>query len=588
MNLADLQILTLDCQTTGANPDKGHLLEIGWVKTSAEAAVQLHTLNPQSYFVRLPPDIDIPLAVERVTGLSKKSLEKTLPASVIWKKISAAAGEIRTAADLQRCPTVIHYARFEKPFLKQLHAESNSKGDFPLRIVCSHEIALRLLPGLPRKGLRAVAGFFGHSVPKLRRAAGHAAATAVIWQHLVQQLITEHGVRNLEQLIEWLKRTPVQGGTQRVYPMKPEVRRNLPDTPGVYRMRRSNGDLLYIGKATSLKQRVNSYFHRKGIRAEHTLEMISQAADLDVTPTGSALEAAVLESDEIKRFAPPYNVALQKGERKLVFGSRDLQRWTAQSGSTHCIGPLPAGNLPAAITAFGIWMADCRSETGGTIQAIGNTILGLPDACAAPTDCLVEGLGFFRDNHQLWLKPSSPLRSLLGLGGKLWRQRLAALEKARSEPREEEIEEASADDIPGSEEGPTWTPEAVARGIERFAMHSALMIRRARWLCLLSESTLAWDMRDSSGRARNVLLLKNGDVFRLEQLPISVETPAPPGHAIRMPQRQKNFDVTTYERLRVATTELRRLLTEGRNLEIRLKPTATLSRKQLATLLPWV
>jgi hypothetical protein len=38
MNLADLEILALDCQATGANPQKGHLLEIGWIQTCAAAA----------------------------------------------------------------------------------------------------------------------------------------------------------------------------------------------------------------------------------------------------------------------------------------------------------------------------------------------------------------------------------------------------------------------------------------------------------------------------------------------------------------------------------------------------------------------
>jgi hypothetical protein len=104
-------------------------------------------------------------------------------------------------------------------------------------------------------------------------------------------------IQNLNELTDWMGRTPPQSRTGRDYPMKPEIRLRLPEKPGIYRMLRSNKDLLYIGKATSLKQRVNSYFRQKGAQAEHTLEMLSQAADLNVTLTGSALEAAVLESD---------------------------------------------------------------------------------------------------------------------------------------------------------------------------------------------------------------------------------------------------------------------------------------------------
>ena len=584
MNLANLQVLALDCQATGASPTKGDLLEIGWLKTRAKDAVPSQALHSEAYLVGLPSDVDISPAVQRVTGLSKASLEGARQAAVIWKQMAAAAREIAHFDRLRRCPTIIHYARFEAPFLRQLHSESNPKGRFPLRIICSHEIARRLLPGLPRKGLRAVAGYFGHSVPPLRRAAEHAFATAVIWQHLVRQLHAEHGIGHLDQLLEWLKCTPAQVRTKRVFPMDPEARRNLPDMPGIYRMRRSNGDLLYIGKATSLKQRVSSYFHQKTLKAEHTLEMISQATDLDVTLTGSALEAAVLESDEIKRFAPPYNVALQKGKRRLVFCSRDLHQIAAIPDSAHCIGPLPEGNLTAAMKAFGSWYAKNQASTGDELLDIGTAVLGVPEAYAPPSDCLAAGLDLFRTNHLSQYQKQPPLRVLTALGVTLWRERLAALQQSRLQPLEEETAEQ---DLETTEE-PIWSPEAVARTAAHAIMHSALLIRRARWLCLLSESTLTWEKRGIAGSRVNVLLFENGERSRQQQLCVDEKPPAPSGYKKRLSERQKTFDVTTYERLRVVTTELRRLITAGRQTEVWLKPTAKLNRRHLANLLPWV
>ena len=68
--LTNLQILTLDCQATGANPDKGHLLEIGWIPTRASAADNPAMTGLQAYLVRLPADAAIPRAVERITGIS--------------------------------------------------------------------------------------------------------------------------------------------------------------------------------------------------------------------------------------------------------------------------------------------------------------------------------------------------------------------------------------------------------------------------------------------------------------------------------------------------------------------------------------
>jgi hypothetical protein len=119
-------------------------------------------------------------------------------------------------------------------------------------------------------------------------------------------------------------------------------------------------------------------------------------------------------------------------------------------------------------------------------------------------------------------------------------------------------------------------------------MRSGLLIRRARWLCLLSESSLAWEARDADDHRKIVLRLENGAVARRLELPRREEVPLPAGYARRMTDRQKIFDLTTYERLRVITTELRRLVAGGRHIEIRLRPNATLSRRQLARILPWV
>jgi DNA polymerase-3 subunit epsilon len=586
--LNEIEVLALDCQATGANPQKGHLLEIGWTHTSAAAAFKSERLRARSFLVALPEAVEIPAAVQRITGITKTDADKALSATAIWQKLIQAAHRIAAANQMDICPTIIHYARFEKPFLKQLQANAHDSKAFPLKIVCTHEIAKRLLPGLPRRGLRAVAGYYGHAVSQQRRSADHALGTAVIWQNFVRQLQAQHGICDLDQLTDWLKITIPESRIRRVYPMQKALRLNLPDTPGIYRMLRANGDLLYIGKATSLKQRVNSYFRQKGSQAEHTLEMLSQAAKLDVTQTGSALEAAVLESDEIKRHGPPYNVALRKGQRKLTFCSLDLLSCAAKPDKIHCIGPLPDGNTTAAITAFGSWYKNSRSIAEDDFLNAGYGLLGVPQAYAPEPECLAEGLALFRRHHLLRLKQTSPLRFLTGLGHDLWYERLKALKSAQTEEGEETEEESPVDQSLESGEAPRWTPEAVARGIEKFAMRSALLIRRSRWLCLLSESSLAWEARNAESRSKIALLLKNGAVDQREQLPLEQKTPATAGYAKRMAKRQEIFDLTTYERLRVLTTELRRLIAEGRRIEIRLNPNAILGRNQLAKILPWV
>ena len=165
--------------------------------------------------------------------------------------------------------------------------------------------------------------------------------------------------------------------------MNPEIHLRLPDKPGIYRMRRAkNSDPLYIGKAKSLKQRVNSYFRQKAPHAEHTLEMLTQARELDFTLTGSALEAAILESDEIKRRSPPYNIALRRQQRGLAFCTKDLCRYCVDADRKFHVGPLPGGRFVKALTAFGLWMSEgLKVDTEDQIYTV-NSFLDLPDEYA--------------------------------------------------------------------------------------------------------------------------------------------------------------------------------------------------------------
>ncbi len=83
----------------------------------------------------------------------------------------------------------------------------------------------------------------------------------------------------------------------------------FPDTPGVYVWRDEAGKILYIGKATSLRDRVRSYFSSDVIktRGPHIVDMVFKASTVTYQETMNALEALILEANLIKKYKPYYN-----------------------------------------------------------------------------------------------------------------------------------------------------------------------------------------------------------------------------------------------------------------------------------------
>lgn len=90
-------------------------------------------------------------------------------------------------------------------------------------------------------------------------------------------------------------------------PSSVRVKNNeLPDVPGVYLMKDAGGNVIYVGKATSLKRRVSSYFQRP--HEARIQEMVSKIRAIDYITKPTAIEALILEANLIKYYFPPYNV----------------------------------------------------------------------------------------------------------------------------------------------------------------------------------------------------------------------------------------------------------------------------------------
>jgi DNA polymerase-3 subunit epsilon len=547
-SLSQLEVLIVDCQATAAAPN-GHLLEIGWARAGA-TATDIH-----ARLIALPADERIPPAVSHLTGISDRMAHSGVDAHIAWRELSGQAASLAR----QPAPTVIHFARFEQPFLRAL-----AGGMPPLDIVCTHDIARRLLPDLPRRGVRALTGYFGRAVGARRRSADHVEATAFVWRELVGML-DEEGISTWSALQEWLaaKHDPRKRG-RREWPMPRDVRLSLPDAPGVYRMLRTSGDVLYIGKAASLRQRVNSYFWKQTGVHERTLEMLSQARNISFDVTPSALEAALVEPDEIKQHRPPYNVALTLENRALWFAPPNLTARSAHPSSQYPLGPFPSagmlddfGALAAAESrALGSsrWRPDPVTFEAGyaRLRAAHAELAGLK-AC---TTTARQDVG----THE----------RLLRLGTRLWR------EGRRDRDADEDAGRGSTG----------WTPEFVQETLEWLALRAALARRRAIWLTRLFDSSVVW--RETGDTCARLIVIEEGEVALSAAVDANAPPPIPPGYRRPVAARREAFTLASFDRLRVLTTEVKRLIAAGAPVALRLGVGPALDASRLASALWWV
>ncbi len=97
------------------------------------------------------------------------------------------------------------------------------------------------------------------------------------------------------------------------FDIKSEVKK-LPETPGVYLMHNAVDEIIYVGKAVNLKNRVSQYFHHNDKRQKRIQTMIANIQWFEIIQVETELEALILESNLIKKHRPRYNAALRKDE----------------------------------------------------------------------------------------------------------------------------------------------------------------------------------------------------------------------------------------------------------------------------------
>ncbi|MFR5880807.1 MAG: GIY-YIG nuclease family protein [Cloacibacillus evryensis] len=141
--------------------------------------------------------------------------------------------------------------------------------------------------------------------------------------------------------------------------------KGFPDKPGVYLMRDEHGDIIYIGKAKSLKKRVSSYFRHSNFASPRLRKLVATIRDISTMRTESEIEALILENRLIKLYQPFFNVDLKMNERYayIKITAEKYLRIVVTRIKLSTTGPSTSAPMCACrrcARSCGLWSVICR------------------------------------------------------------------------------------------------------------------------------------------------------------------------------------------------------------------------------------
>jgi DNA polymerase-3 subunit epsilon len=318
--LEDATYVVVDLETTGLQPGRSGICEIG--------AVRLRAFEMEAEFQTLvDPGLPIAAGASALTGLRTEQLRGAPGPAEAVQSFLAFAGD---------AVLVAHNARFDLAFLDR-ETERLTGSRIGSAVVDTVLLARTLLAGrVSGFGLAQLACFLGTTERPCHRALPDARATAELLLALIG-LAQERGARTVEDL------TALAATRTRRLLDKRHLAYGAPTRPGVYLFLGRNGQVLYVGRARDLRSRLRSYF--RSDRQRPAVEAALAAAErIEWRVTGSELEAAIEELRLIRDLRPPGNARVSRPERHV---------WLRQRGDSVVAStrPSPVGPLRSRRTA---------------------------------------------------------------------------------------------------------------------------------------------------------------------------------------------------------------------------------------------
>lgn len=273
----------IDLETTGANPARDRITEIGVVEVDGDRVTTWNTLvNPQR---------PIPEFIQKLTGIRNEMVAEAPSFAEVAEEL---------AGRLQGRLFIAHNARFDYGFVRNEYQRLGQR--FRADVLCTVRLSRRLFPQFPRHNLDSLILRHGLRPNDRHRALADA---DLLWQ-LWRVLQREPGEPALAAAVRQQLQRPSLPPH-----LDPAVLDELPESPGVYLFYGDNGALLYVGKSVNLRQRVLSHFAADS-REPKAMRLSREVRRIDWQETVGEFGALLLESRLVKEGQPIHNRRLRR------------------------------------------------------------------------------------------------------------------------------------------------------------------------------------------------------------------------------------------------------------------------------------
>ncbi|MBC6609152.1 GIY-YIG nuclease family protein [Hymenobacter sp. BT188] len=313
----------IDLETTGGQPTQDRITELAiFIHDGDKVVDQYETL--------VNPGRSIPFFITQLTGITDDMVRDAPRFHEVARKVVEMT---------EGCVFVAHNVRFDYSFLKKEFADLGY--NYSRKTLCTVRLSRSLIPGQPSYSLGKLCQNIGIPLEGRHRAAGDAAATAILFDRLLKISQQDEALANpaisAADTLASVDALAPSGRPATAATKKPSARRvtavqeaiktallppnitpekvaTLPQEAGVYYFHDEQGEVIYVGKSINIYKRIQQHF-AVDYKSRKSLEFKNSISDITWELTGSELVALLYESAEIKRMKPFYN----RQQRRSIF-----------------------------------------------------------------------------------------------------------------------------------------------------------------------------------------------------------------------------------------------------------------------------